>query len=350
MNTKTIITGGLVSLLAINNVAKLVVIRDLDRKIATDEQVATAVIEKPAEEVIHTDMITEELPWVQDLKEADVLVEGECPNGLHYTLYTSGLMTITGKGEMADTANTAPWADYRYEIRSVVIEEGITSVGSHAFADYPTLLSVQIPNTVTRIGDNAFSGCTALTSVTLPEAVDTIGYRAFFGCYNLAEINLPSHVSFIDMGAFGSCTSLTTVVIPDGVEKIADSTFMNCTSLSSVRIPASVKEISFSAFRNCGALTSVEIPASVEKFNNYAFARSGITSITINEGAALIGAYCFDTCRDLQSVSIPHSVTEIGTGCFDECQNLKDIYYAGTQEEWDALNVIVPEGTVVHTN
>ena len=110
---------------------------------------------------------------------------GSCGTGVTYSYNKrSGTLTIRGSGKMSNygVASDVPWYSYRDRLKSLIIEDGVTSIGSYAFYGCTGLTSVTIPNSVTNIGNNAFDGCSALTSVTIGNGVTSIGSYAFNGC------------------------------------------------------------------------------------------------------------------------------------------------------------------------
>ena len=110
---------------------------------------------------------------------------GTCGPNLKWLLTDNGVLVITGKGKMNDYLylKRAPWSEY--DIKRIIIGDGITTIGGRAFYYCRSLTSVTIPNSVTEIGGRAFEGCSALTSVTIPNSVTTIGSEAFGDCiYN----------------------------------------------------------------------------------------------------------------------------------------------------------------------
>ncbi|MBQ9348335.1 MAG: leucine-rich repeat protein, partial [Oscillibacter sp.] len=123
--------------------------------------------------------------------------------------------------------------------------------------------------------------------------------------------------TFIGNGAFNGCESLTNVTIPNSVTSIESDTFNSCYNLTKVTIPNSVTSIGHSAFIRCTSLTSVTIPDSVISIRDYAFS----------------------DCHNLTSASIGSSVKYIGTSAFERCMNLHNIYYAGTDLQWNEIMV-----------
>ena len=106
---------------------------------------------------------------------------GSCGENVTYTLTDAGVLTISGTGPMTDFTNANPSPFWNVSaITSVVIKEGVTSVGQYAFYNCSEIASVSLPSTVTSIGNNAFYQCYKLASIDLPEALTNLGSYAFF--------------------------------------------------------------------------------------------------------------------------------------------------------------------------
>ena len=226
---------------------------------------------------------------------------------------------------------------YTYEVSSG--EATITDVDNSIGGD------ITIPSTlggypVTSIGSGAFENCTSLTAITIPNSVTSIEHRAFFGCTSLTAVTIPDSVTYIGDSAFGICTSLTTVNIPDSVTSIESGAFGECTSLTAVTIPDSVTYIGNGAFSICTSLTTVNIPDSVTSIESTTFAYcTSLTTVNIPDSVTRIGVHAFYNCSSLTSVTIPESLTSIEIGAFGECNVLADVYFTGTQAEWDAIAI-----------
>ena len=118
-------------------------------------------------------------------------VSGTCGDNLKWTFdVNTETLTISGTGDMQDydNPNITPWDQYRSRIKQVVINKGVTSLGSRAFRGFKQLTSVSIPSSVTSIGPSAFSGCSQLTSISIPNSVTSIGNHTFYDCSALTEI------------------------------------------------------------------------------------------------------------------------------------------------------------------
>ena len=254
------------------------------------------------------------------------------------TLSDDGTLTISGTGNMPDFSinvnnrTTAPWDSQRDKIKTVVIKDGVTSIGKYAFFWCSGLTSITIPNSVTSIGEHAFANCSSLTSITIPNSVTSIGDGAFSGCSGLTSITIPNSVTSIGNGAFLGCSGLTSITIPNSVKSIGNQTFWLCSGLTSITIPNSVTSIGNETFWLCSGLTSVTIPNSVTSLGKFAFyGCSGLTSITIPNSVTNIEKSAFLGCTGLTSITIPNSVTSIGDYAFDGCSGLTSITFEGSR-------------------
>lgn len=143
---------------------------------------------------------------------------------------------------------------------NIVIPDGVTRIGDHAFEKNIHLQSIEIPNSVTSIGDYAFYGCFYLQSIKIPDSVTSIGNYAFSVCSRLQSITIPDSVTSIGNYAFSHCSQLQLITIPDSVTSINDFAFCRCKNLQSITIPNSVTSIGDHAFENCENLQSITIP------------------------------------------------------------------------------------------
>ncbi len=183
----------------------------------------------------------------------DDIVSGTCGDLAWELNKTTGVLTINGIGAMTE----APWLEYTGKIRTVVIEDGVTSVGYGAFQLCTRLTSITIPDSVIYIDYNAFAGCTGLTELTIPGSVTAIGGGAFTGCSGLTSLTIPGSVTRIGDNAFRNCTGLTEVTLEDGVETVGLYAFGGCAKLKEVTIPESVTAIGGNAFADCTELADV---------------------------------------------------------------------------------------------
>ena len=116
---------------------------------------------------------------------------GICGNNLTWTLDSTGLLTISGTGDMYDYGDDPnPWEDYTSLIQTIVITDGVTSIGDYAFCSCESLTTITIPDGVISIGAAAFNSCESLVNITIPNSVSAIGDYAFCSCDSLTSITI----------------------------------------------------------------------------------------------------------------------------------------------------------------
>ncbi|MCQ2416497.1 MAG: leucine-rich repeat domain-containing protein [Oscillospiraceae bacterium] len=265
-----------------------------------------------------------------------------------------------------------------YNVRDIMIPEGVIRIGKHAFEQNRQLVSIVVPEGVVDIDNYAFNGCRSLQRIYLPSTLKSIGKFAFRDC-PLLEVILPQGIETVERNAFQGCTSLRRFYMPDTLKKlenealrdcmsltalqfsanteiISDSVCSGCSSLRRVVIPEGPKYIHQNAFRGCSSLQEIYIPDSVQEISGNAFAdtplfrmtaghyivgrflikadgyspipvgvhrigprafeRGGLRQAVIPEGVISIGDNAFSNCGVLTNVIIPKTVTEIGVDAF----------------------------------
>ncbi len=283
---------------------------------------------------------------------AAIAVSAETSGEYTYTVLKDGTIEITRySGSQAQITIPSAMAGRRVTslganafsnnsaLKKVVIPENVTNIGYGAFMGNERLTSITLPSTLTVIPDCMLSGCTALKQITLPTSLTTIGWWAFSGCTALESISFPKSLKEIQWYAFEECSSLKSVTIPEGVETISLASFRLCKTLKSVSLPDSVTVIDDSAFAFCENLTDIVIPSSVKTIGYAAFEECGkLTKIAIPHGVTTIEDRTFLGCGSLESIAIPETVRSIGEYAVTSGR-IKAIYYAGTQEQWDAIEI-----------
>ena len=209
------------------------------------------------------------------------------------------ILTISGTGDMVDydDESSAPWNVYSTEIKTVMIENGVTNVGKYAFSGCESLTSVTIPKSVTKIGDDTFKNCTNLTDVHYS------GTKAQWDKVE-GKDSLNSATLHYHCGATADDNVYWALV--GGTLTISGS----------------------------GNMRDYSITKLGEISSNYAKIRTAV----IENGVTNVGACTFFGCVDLTSVTVPKSVTKVGTNAFGLCKSLTDVYYTGTKTEWNNVN------------
>ena len=121
---------------------------------------------------------------------AAIIASGSCGGSAEWSLTEDGTLTISGTGAMEDYSDKSAqgWYGHADAINSVIISDGISHIGNHAFYGCSCLTEIALSNSVTNIGKFAFYGCKALTEITIPDSVTSIGYDAFSLCDNLSDV------------------------------------------------------------------------------------------------------------------------------------------------------------------
>ena len=187
-------------------------------------------------------------------------------NAGYYTL------VIKGNGKMLDWTSYEyyPWYDYKDNILTVTVENGITNIGNSACHMLTNLSSVSIPSSVTSIGDYSFAFTVNLTNVTIPTTVTSLGNAAFTAS-GLVNVLVPNSVVTMGEGVFGDCRQLVSVTLPNGLTSIPNSTFYYCHSLEGVTIPSGVTSIGAYAFYGCEGMDTIYISKTVDTVGYQAF-------------------------------------------------------------------------------
>ena len=202
-----------------------------------------------------------------------LIISGNCgadgKDNVTWTIDTEkGILTISGTGEMGYfDKDTAPWLGYESYTKTVIIENGVTSLGNFAFWLNKHLSSITIPRSMTSIGDMSFFCCSSLTNITVEEGnpvyhsegnclIETASKTLIAGCHN-SVIPVDGSVTSIGRYAFSERSNLTSLIIPNSVESIGAQAFNWCENLTSITIPSSMTSIHEEAFLNCSNLKTV---------------------------------------------------------------------------------------------
>ncbi len=302
------------------------------------------------------DFISEIMVYGEE-KDYSVIDSEKCGENATWEFYPNGTLHIGGSGDMYGyPGSDTPWYSKRDEIKYIVIDDGITSIGEMAFNNCKALESVDIGNTVKIIGDDAFFRCETIKEIVLPDSVTSIGEGAFSWCFALEDITLSQNLETIGDEAFSYCESLEKIIFPASVTSVGKKLFSYTDTLSvivvdalnpvyysknncliekatekvvmgcrSSIIPYGVVTIGASAFEDCNALKEITIPATVKTIEEDAFLSSGIEILDIRDGVEVIGSCAFAECYYLTKVVIPGTVDSLWGATFSGCHNLSEI-------------------------
>ena len=187
-------------------------------------------------------------------------------------------------------------------ISKVILPDGLTAIGSRAFAG-SSLKEITIPAAAVSIADNAFEGCTADMLRITASTVKTIRERMFYQCGWFSAVVIGDGLTSIGAEAFAG-VPLTDITIPASVTEISDDAFAGCTQ-ATLRITRSTKStvIPGGLYRNRQEFSAAVIGSGVTKIESEAFAGSALTEVTISSTVTSIAEDAFAGCQ-LEAVHV----------------------------------------------
>lgn len=294
---------------------------------------------------------------------------GNCGETVTWSLDESGTLTISGIGAMADfEAEKAPWFPYAEEIETIVVEEGVTVIGTYAFAKLTGAKELHLPASVTDIRECAFYYNSATQRLYLADIAAWMGIRfhgdrehsrpnhlelefeLYLNGEPVTELVIPGTVSRIPEHAFYGCSSLKILTVSEGVTAVEGSAFDSCENLTKVTLPDSLREIGSHAFEECGRLSELTLGKGLETIGNTAFGYcKSLKTLALPEGLTTISDRAFMNCENLESISIPASIRQLDVNSFQSCAKLAYTVYDNakylghTENPYAALVVVTGE-------
>lgn len=263
-------------------------------------------------------------------------------------------------------------------MEKLILGKDVYWIGSYAFEGCRKLKevvftgSMEDPVHANWIQASAFYGCSKLETLVLPEGLRTIGEYAFYGCKSLNAINIPASVTSIGSGAFTDTNSLTAITvdpdntvyksddsgvlytidgltllsapggisgsysIPEGVTAVGDKAFYNCHKLTGISFSSTVTTLGNYAFQYCTGLQELTIPGTIQEIPYHGFYHcEGLTDLRISKGVEIIGENAFDGCEKLTHVAFPSTLTKLGKWAFYNCNNLKTMSFRSQAPAFD---------------
>lgn len=332
-------------------------------------------------------------PWYSYADEITTLVIEEGITGIgDYSFYA-----CTSLSTISIPSTVTKIGDYAFAFcESIVafdLSGDITGIGDWAFYGCSGLVSIELPEELSSLGTGTFAYCTSLASVTIPDTVTGIGGYCFYCCNTLNEITVPENVSEIGGKAFSFCTALDYIYvdsaneyytdadgvlfsadmqtlvaypggnddaddyvydIPESVCTIEAGAFEGNNWLSYINIPEGVTEIGEDAFNAGYWLEEINVDSANAAYSSedgilynkdktelimYPMGKNDTLTYEIPETVETIGNYAFYLNLYLEELVIPASVTEIGDYALYITYSLENIYYTGSEEEWDAVDI-----------
>ena len=247
----------------------------------------------------------------------------------------------------------------------VSIEDGITDISTGAFKNCTKLENVNIPSTITTIRESSFEGCSALKSINLPNTELTICISAFEGCTSIKALTIPENTIYIGSNAFNEMYNLS--IINFNAKNCETHMAVGATMFKDMGLNANSVEINIGKYvRSIPQRLFNQIPYNQENNNstpvivNFAedsklisiglvsFEGCNISELILPNGLTSIGNCAFDENANLTKVVMPKSVTNFGNSIFDS--ELVNIFYLGTEEEWNKIQIDSPNLSIVEEN
>ncbi len=319
-------------------------------------------------------MLAAVLPGMSVFASA-VVDSGMCGEDVSWVLTDDGTLVISGSGRMS--YDEVPWIYYCEDIKTVIIENGVTSIGKEAFFECMNLSNVTIADTVEMIEREAFYSCESLKNITIPNSVKRIRSWALADT-EITSIDIPASVISLSGDAFWGCWELTAINVDEANKNYSsrDGVLYNKDGSVLIRWPAaksgecevgsSVQEIENGALVSCGSVTAInvdeanenysscdgvlynkdgsvlircpgrksgeyEVPDGVTEISNEAFAGcSSLTDIKIADSVTAIGKSAFRSCSSLVNIELPKDIQTIGSCMFMYCEALTEFVIPNT--------------------
>lgn len=284
-----------------------------------------------------SDSNEEEAP--KEINPGNGFASGKASDNITWELDKSTwTITFSGSGYMNNyNSNSSEYLPewHSYPIKSIIVNNGIKSIGNYCFYDLEYLENITLTNDITIIGSEAFSGCKNLKTINLPTSLETISYHAFSGT-GISYIYLPEKVSTIGKGSFSNikmqCIAVSNTnpyfVSCDGVLYSKDKSDLYC-------YPANKID------------TYYAIPKGTTKIISYAFEYSRhLQSIKFSENIDVISQRAFKSTQNLKSIFISKKLSKIEESAFVFSNITKtglNVYYNGTKSEWNNIDITNPK-------
>ncbi len=298
--------------------------------------------------------------YVPAENEIFVRTEGKIGDNATYTLYDNGKLIISGSGATYDyEAQTSPLYQYKFLLKNIKIESGITHIGARLFyndmyfsGDKPEYLeSVLIADSVKSIGDYAFYRTMGRYSVNLPASLESIGEYAFCGGKFGDSLTLPESIKTLEFLCFYGA-EFKELILPESM-KVLENNILAYAPFEKVVIPKTVTDIKPYAFYQSRNLINISVDRANPYYstvNGMLFDKAGKTlklipfglsgAVEIPQVTETIGYYSVASNEKLTALYIHENVKKIEQLAMLDCPNITDIYYAGTQTRWNKISGI----------
>ncbi len=257
------------------------------------------------------------------LYTADGTVLLSCPEALSGSVVVPDGVTTVGRNAFYGCSNVVrvdlpasvrvvePYAFTGAGITAFELPVSMNTVPAHLLEECSSLRSVTLHDNVTTIEEYAFARCNRLTSLHLPDALTTLGEHAFYKCSSIPAIDVPGGVTALPLAVFQDCESATRITLPDGLRTIGKEAIRNCKSLVYIDIPSEVRTIEKEAFRDCKSLASIELPESLLSIGDNALRNTAIKELVLPAAVTHVGKKVTESCKLTRIVSLAVTPPEL---------------------------------------
>lgn len=275
-------------------------------------------------------------------------MSGDLSETIHWELDENGVLTVSGYGSSSEYGSFAN----RDDIKEVVLEEGIVSLGANVFENCSNLVKVHLPRTMTVIDRYMFWNCSSLSEVNIEDTVEEIGDGAFANCSSYLgdlilpdsiikigdaafsknstagdvydgskyRLKLPNKLEYLGQSAFEYCEQFVgDVILPDTLTYLGGFAFYWCENLDGVlKLSENLTFLDRSTFEGCSKLKGdLVIPESVMTIGQQCFMFGGFDGdLVLHDGITDIGSSAFESCHFTNEPHIPLGISKISNYCF----------------------------------
>ncbi len=213
----------------------------------------------------------------------------------------------------------------------------VITVGEYAFNDCKKLSGSLDLSGVAEIGAYAFNGCENIDSIVFWKSLRSIGGFAFNGCTNLSGTLDLSGVSIIGESAFYNCVKIEAITFGSKLQRIEANAFCGCANISGTIDLSSAESIGSGAFNGCAEIDEFIFGSKLRIIDSAAFAYCGASGILDLSSVRFISGYAFEGCTNISGIILGKPLESIYHFAFYGCSAFRDIYYKGSEEEWNSV-------------
>ena len=276
----------------------------------------------------------------------DSETSGSLGENITYTYdSTTETLTVSGSGDIYAEDGKYPWKEFK-SLKTVVVGEGITSLGKGAFNSLKKLRFIELPSTLKSIGASAISG-TDLYELNIPEGVEKIDD---YGCEyleNLRKLTLPKSLREVGKDAFFNDNMLAELIIPENLTTIGDGAFAGMSSVEKITVDSA--NPAYDSRGNCNAIIETEtntmiagcanttVPKTVTAIKKAFYDLSTIKEFTVPDWVTEIGDKTFWSCKNLEKIDLGSGLKKVGYDAFYNCDKLKSVVFPNSVTELGSM-------------